>query len=140
MTIYLGKAVNSGVQEKSDFSLRKGSLTNVVTQLKTDKCTVSSLVVNRNAVQADSLPGHQTFMGEFILKYVILLLTLILKVFFWLLTSAQADSDDKRQIVWLDNPESDPFHDGDWEDYNGNTYSKNIDGNHYDQSGREWND
>lgn len=74
------------------------------------------------------------------MKYITLFLTLILKVFLWLLTSAQADSDDKRQIDWLDNPESDPFHDGDWEDYNGNTYSKNIDGNHYDQSGREWND
>lgn len=74
------------------------------------------------------------------MKYITLFLTLILKFFFWLLTPAQANSYDKKQIDWLDNLRSDPLHDGDWEDYNGNTYSKNIDGNHYDQSGTEWND
>ncbi|MBY0417575.1 hypothetical protein [Rheinheimera sp. F8] len=74
------------------------------------------------------------------MKYITLFLTLILKVFFWLLTSAQANSDDKKQIDWLDNPRSDPLHYGDWEDYNGNTYSKNIDGNHYDQAGKKWNE
>lgn len=74
------------------------------------------------------------------MKYITLFLTLILKVFFWLLTSAQANSDDKKQIDWLDNPGSDPLHDGDWEDDTGNIYSKNIDGNHYDQAGNKWNE
>ncbi len=42
--------------------------------------------------------------------------------------------------VYESHPRSDPLHDGDWEDDHGNTYSKNIDGNHYDQAGKKWNE
>jgi len=74
-------------------------------------------------------------------KYLKLLFLGLLNVVLFLFSSSgQEDKNNTKQIDWLDNPDSDPFHDGDWEDHDGNTYSKSIDGNHYDQSGSKWNE
>lgn len=73
------------------------------------------------------------------MKYLKLLVLGFLNMLLFLLSSSeQEDKSNTKQIDWLDNPDSDPYHDGDWKDYNGNIYSRSIDGNHYDQTGRKW--
>lgn len=72
------------------------------------------------------------------MKYLKLLLLGLINLLVFLLSDSDNKNSNTKQITWLDNPDSDPLHDGDWEDYNGDTYSKNIDGNHYDQSGSKW--
>lgn len=75
------------------------------------------------------------------MKYFRLLFIGLLNVLLFLLSiSGNDEKDNTKQIDWLDNPESDPSHDGDWEDVNGNRYKQNIDGNHYDSSGNKWNE
>jgi hypothetical protein len=73
------------------------------------------------------------------MKYLRLLFIGFLNVLLFLLSiSGNDEKDSTKQIDWLDNPESDPGHDGDWEDVNGNRHKQNIDGNHYDSSGNKW--
>ena len=75
------------------------------------------------------------------MKYLKLLFTALLNVLIFLLSaSSNNKKDHTKQIDWVDNPESDPFHDGDWEDVNGIRYQQNIDGNHCDSSGNKWNE
>ncbi|MEJ6473193.1 hypothetical protein [Pseudoalteromonas piscicida] len=71
------------------------------------------------------------------MKYVKVALVCLLKVLVFLLS---IDSEDKntKQIDRFDNPDSDPYHDGSWEDVFGTVYSKGIDGKHYDASGSTW--
>ncbi|WP_333795829.1 hypothetical protein [Rheinheimera sp.] len=75
------------------------------------------------------------------MKYLIFLFVGLLNVLLFFLSISGNDKINKtKQIDWLDNPESNPSHEGDWEDVNGNSYKKNIDGNHYDSSGNKWNE
>lgn len=71
------------------------------------------------------------------MKYVKVALVCLLKVLVFLLSIDSKDNNTK-QIDWIDNPDSDPYHDGDWEDVCGTVYSKGIDGKHYDASGSTW--
>ncbi|MCU8395841.1 hypothetical protein M2G63_21080 [Vibrio vulnificus] len=75
------------------------------------------------------------------MKYFKMVCFGLLNVVLFLLSALlHSDDENTKQIDDFDNPDSDPFHDGDWEDHNGNTYSQHTDGNHYDSFGKKWND
>ncbi|OQK63591.1 putative secreted protein [Vibrio vulnificus] len=73
-----------------------------------------------------------------LLKLVCLgILSVMCSILYALLSS---NNDDTKQIDDFNNPDSDPFHNGDWEDHEGNTYSQHMDGSQRDSFGKRWDD
>lgn len=73
------------------------------------------------------------------MKILRIILVGLLNILLFCLSGDESDKNNNtRQIDLFDNPNSNPHHDGDWEDVNGNVFERNIDGNHYSQSGDLW--